>query len=266
MPAPPDAPDPRVERLRTASMQIIGRFASASNATLLVSLADQEGRSPSLPTTGDGDLDLPALDPEAFAVYKPQAGEAPLWDFPDGTLYRREVAAFEVDRLLGWDLVPTTVIREEAPHGPGALQRFVPHDPDEHYFALLEVADPDVVRQLQRMVLLDLVIDNADRKGSHVLLEGARIRVVDHGVSFHVEPKLRTVAWDFAGQPVADADRADLAGLLAVLRANDRRVGALRSLLAPEEVDRLLERTAAVAEMRRFPEPSGHRPYPWPLL
>ena len=256
----------RADRLRTAELEVVGRFASASNATLLVRLREPGGAWPVLPLDDDGDLALDAVTADGFAVYKPQLGEAPLWDFPTGTLYRREVAAYEVDRLLGWDLVPLTVVREDAPHGVGALQRFVPHDPDRHYFALLEEGAQEVLAQLRRMVLFDVVIDNADRKGGHVLDEAGRLRLVDHGVSFNVEPKLRTVAWHFAGERVPQRDRDDVARLVEVLDAEDERTAQVRQLLLAEEVERLRERAREAAVMARFPAPAGPRPYPWPLL
>lgn len=235
-----------IDRLRDAPFEVVGQFADASNATLLVKFTD-----------GSDDL----------AVYKPRRGEAPLWDFPDGTLHRREVAAYVVSELLGWDLVPETVLRDDGPFGVGSLQRFVHHDPNRHYFALLEEGRPDLLEQLRRMVVFDIVIDNADRKGGHVLVEevdgGERIRLVDHGVSFNVERKLRTVAWDFAGQPVPD----DLCDQVTSLAGRRGEVEArLADLLSPTEIVVLLRRMQAVADLGVFPEPIGPRPFPWPLL
>ena len=275
------------ERLRTVQIEPLGRFADASNATLLVRLLD--GDTPTLdelvaergrePTLDD-------LDPDHLAVYKPRRGEAPLWDFPQGTLHRREVAAYEVSEALGWDLVPVTVLRDDGPFGPGSLQRFVAHDPSLHYFRLLEVGSPGVLATLRRMVVFDLVIDNADRKAGHVLLEGVddpaaaaddevagaapgepldgRVQVVDHGVSFNVERKLRTVAWEFAGEPLDDGVLGDLAGLQAALEGplGDR----FAELLSPEEVAVLLARVEALRELAMLPEPWGPRAYPWPPL
>lgn len=262
-PSPADAP---IERLRTAEVEVVGRFAAASNATLLVRLRAADGSWPELPLDPDGNLEFGSVADGEFAVYKPRAGEAPLWDFPPGTLWRRELAAYEVDRMLGWDLVPPTVSRPDAPHGPGALQWFVPHDPAEHYFALVERDEPALVSQLQRMVLFDLVVDNADRKAGHVLLDRhGRIRLVDHGVSFNVEDKLRTVAWDWAGQLLPEAPRDDV-GAFADRLAGDGGAESLCDLLAPEEIDRLVDRARRVAAMSRFPEPTGRRPYPWPLV
>lgn len=248
------------ERLATAPFEVVGQFADASNATLLARLVD--GDPPPLP---DG-VTLDDLDPHDLAVYKPARGEAPLWDFPPATLHLREVAAYEVSHALGWGLVPTTVLRDDGPFGAGALQRYVVHDPRSHYFELRDRGDDHVLAQLRAMVLLDIVIDNADRKGGHVLLETAtgRIRCIDHGVSFHVEHKLRTVAWDFALEPVPARLRADVAALA------DWVDGAGRSRLAPlldaDEVAALRDRVATVASLDVFPEPIGPRPFPWPLL
>lgn len=261
--------DPVVRRLAQAPMEVVGRFADASNATLLVRLTDRDPRPLAELTTELGhEPGLEDLDPADLAVHKPREGERPLWDFPVGTLHRREVAAYEVATALGWDLVPQTVVRD-GPYGPGSVQRFVPHDPQMHYFSLVEAGGPAVRRQLVQMVVLDLVIDNADRKGGHVLLEAGgdgpdRVRLVDHGVTFNVERKLRTVAWDFAGEPipadlVADVDRLchRLTGTLGQ---------RLAVLLADAEVDALRRRIAEVGRLSRLPEPSGPYPYPWPLL
>lgn len=261
---PSAADGPVTGRLRTAELEVVGRFAAASNATLLVRLRAADGSWPELPLDPDGDLLMGAIPEGDFAVYKPELGEAPLWDFPDGTLHLRELAAARVDGLLGWDLVPATVVREDAPHGVGAVQSFVPHDPDEHYFALLETGDGSVLDQLRRMVVFDLVIDNADRKAGHVLRDPrGRIRLVDHGVSFHVEEKLRTVAWEFVGEPVPPGLRRDVAHLADGLGAT---ADAFADVLSIAERRRLVERCRAVAELETFPPPRGPRPYPWPLV
>ena len=251
-------------RLRSAPYEVVGRFADASNATLLARLTDRSG-TPELPAGAT----LEDLDPDDLAVYKPQRGEAPLWDFPDGSLHRREVAAFLVSDALGWDLVPTTVLRDDGPFGAGSLQRFVVFDPEQHYFALRESPDPRIRHQLQAMVLFDIVVDNADRKGGHVLLEEVdgegHVRLIDHGVCFHHEAHLRTVAWDFALDPVPDDLRADVARLGEWLR------GAGQALLAPlldlVELEALVARVDLVVDdLTHFPEPVGPRPFPWPLL
>jgi uncharacterized repeat protein (TIGR03843 family) len=192
------------------------------------------------------------------AVYKPHRGERPLWDFPDG-LYMREVAAFEVSAALGWGLVPETVLREDAPLGPGSLQRFVEADFEQHYFTLLE--DEAWHDDLRRIAVLDLIINNADRKSGHCLLAEGRIWAIDNGLCFHTSPKLRTVIWDFGGSPVPEALRAD------ARRLSEEPPRALGELLNAAEIDALARRAAAVARMDRFPDPDPDmRPYPWPLV
>jgi hypothetical protein len=273
-------------RLHEAPLEVIGQFADASNATLLVRLTDLDPRSLEHVAAELGrEPTVDDLDPRDLAVYKPARGEAPLWDFPPGTLHRREVAAHEVSSVLGWGLVPITVLRAEGPFGVGSLQQFVPHDPERHYFTLIEEEDADLRRQLVAMVVFDLVIDNADRKGGHVLVAeriaaesgpvdevprsarfgGGRVQLVDHGVSFHVERKLRTVAWQFADEPVDLADRQALASLAGRL-AQRLATPPLEPLLAPDEIERLVERADEVARLECFPRPTGPRPYPWPLV
>lgn len=279
--------DEVTRRLCTADLELVGRFADASNATLLVRLLDRDprtleqladdlGRAPELD-------DLPA---DALAVYKPLQGERPLWDFPNRTLHLREVAAYELSRSLGLDLVPVTVLREDAPLGPGSLQRFVAHDPAEHYFALLEHGSPAIREQLVDMVVFDLLANNADRKGGHVLLErgtagsvdgplagpdsaegatvAGRVRLIDHGVTFHAQPKLRTVGWHFAGEPVPERLREALARVADALIASLGEV--LAELLTPLELEALRGRAGEAAALARLPEPVGPRPTPWPLL
>jgi uncharacterized repeat protein (TIGR03843 family) len=258
-----------IERLRTAPYVVVGRFTAASNATLLVRLTDRdsgtmEDRSAGLgrsPTVDD-------LDPHDLAVYKPRQGETPLWDFPDGTLHQREVAAYVVSEALRWDLVPETVLRHDGPYGAGSLQRFVPHDPQDHFFTLVERDDPAMRDALARTVVFDLLIDNADRKSGHVVLEQiepgvAHIRLVDHGVTFNMEPKLRTVAWHLAGEAIPAALRAEVAELEA--RATGL-LAELRDLLADNEVAAFQSRLRQVARLARFPYPGSRHPYPWPLV
>jgi hypothetical protein len=276
--------DRTVERLRTAAFEPIGRFADASNATLLVRLTDRDPRSlDELAAELGRDVGLDDLDPTDLAVHKPLGGESPLWDFPDGTLHLREAAAYEVSAALGWDLVPVTVVVDDGPFGTGSLQRFVPHDPTHHYFHLLEHGADEVIAQLRAMVVFDAIIDNADRKGGHVLLESptsepvaapggvvagpvtGRVQLVDHGVSFNVVSKLRTVGWHFAGEPVPVLLREDVARFGSALTdgpVHDR----LAALLSPEELTVLADRVARVAEREVFPEPSGRNPFPWPML
>ncbi|MDA3023443.1 MAG: SCO1664 family protein [Actinomycetota bacterium] len=262
-------------RLAAAPMEVVGRFADASNATLLARLLDRDPRPLAVLRDALGrDVGIEDLDPVDLVVYKPRDGEQPLWDFPEGTLHRREVAAALVDRAMGADLVPYTVLRDDAPHGPGSVQRFVPHDMAQHYFTVREPAltgQDDLLRE--RLILLasfDLVIDNADRKGGHVLVEDGdgplalRLRAVDHGVSFNVEPKHRTVIWDLASCALGPQAQASLDRLLIAL---DGVLGEqLAQLLDPAEVAMTRERAHALRAVGVLPEPVGPRPFPWPLL
>jgi uncharacterized repeat protein (TIGR03843 family) len=241
------AEDVVLETLATRPLEVLGRAVSASNATLLCRVGGDSGM---------------------LAVYKPAAGEAPLWDFPPRTLHRREVAAFVVDRALGWGMVPETAQRRDGPHGPGSVQLFVEHDPDDHYFTLVSEPDGSVQAQLMRMVVFDIIANNTDRKGGHVLRDRqGRLWLVDHGVCFHRDDKLRTVAWDFAGEPVPEELRADAAALADRLGdAADGLRERLVELLSPEEVEAVRWRARRAAASERFPAPSGARPYPWPPI
>jgi uncharacterized repeat protein (TIGR03843 family) len=196
----------------------------------------------------------------ALAVYKPRRGEAPLWDFREGTLCNREVAAYRLSEALGWPKVPPTVLRD-GPLGPGSVQLFVRADPAEHYFTLREGR----LDAFRAVAAFDVVANNADRKAGHCLLDedDGSIWVIDHGVCFAEEPKLRTVIWDFAGDRVpagllADVERA--AEELCDGPANQ----ALGALLDEEEVAATRRRAEALARSGRFPRPGPGRPYPWP--
>ncbi len=268
-------------RLLAAPLEVVGRFHDASNATLLVRLTDRDPRPLDAIAEALGRApELADLDPADLAVHKPRDGERPLWDFPEGTLHRREVAAHALDRALGAGLVPTTVLRDDGPFGPGSLQAFVPHDPAEHWFTLRPALTDDAAlrERVALLAALDVIADNADRKGGHVLVaagEGPvspRLRAVDHGVTFNVDAKLRTVVWDLAGQPLPAAVRDAVAGVVAALdgtSAPPHAAGlgdALSALLKPEEVAVTRDRAAALLAAGRLPEPTGPNPLPWPLL
>jgi uncharacterized repeat protein (TIGR03843 family) len=227
-----------LDLLAQGEITLKGRLPWSSNATFLVAVT--LGRH------------------QAFAVYKPQRGERPLWDFPRG-LYRREVAAYLLSEALGWALVPPTVVRD-GPYGQGSLQLFVDADPEEHYFTLRE--RPEHRPVLARVCAFDLVANNADRKSGHCILgRDGRVWAIDNGLCFHLDPKLRTVIWDFAGEPVPADVRAALGRLTeATLPAG------LRELLLAEERRALLRRAEAVAAARRFPEDATGMRYPWPLV
>ena len=236
-PIPTDA---ALDLLQHGDIELVGRMPYSSNHTFLV------------------EIDGGGL--QAQGIYKPLAGERPLWDFPDG-LYQREVAAFVTSEALGWDVVPPTVIRNDLAHGIGSLQLFMPCIFEEHYFSLREDTDEhdDAFR---RIAALDIVINNTDRKAGHCILgtEG-KIWAIDHGVAFHHEFKLRTVIWDFAGETIDDDLCDDLWRFLDDLPAE------FGELLSPFERDALETRTTALGTARRFPhDDTGGRRYPWPLV
>ncbi len=225
--------------LAEGSIEVRGRMPWSSNGTYLVTLSR-------------GDV-------HAAAVYKPARAERRLWDFPHG-LHRREVAAYELSLALGWPLVPETVDRADGPLGAGSLQRFVDADFEQHYFTLVE--DPAHHRALKRMAVFDVTANNADRKGGHCLLDGdGHVWGIDHGLCFHAQPKLRTVIWDFAGDPIDDADLRDLERLVA-----GPLPPALAALLEPEERAAVVARARRLLRTGRLPEPRSERPYPWPLV
>jgi uncharacterized repeat protein (TIGR03843 family) len=200
-------------------------------------------------------------DDEAHAVYKPRDGEVPLWDFPDGTLCKREVAAYVVASSLGWPSVPPTVLRD-GPEGIGSAQLFIEFDPRHHFFTLQERRADD----FRRVAVFDAIVNNADRKGGHCLLgKDGEIHVIDHGVCFSSSPKLRTVIWDFAGDPIPEKLLADVVRLEAELRDGPARA-ALAGLLDPIELDATHHRTETILRSKRFPLPGPERPYPWPAV
>jgi uncharacterized repeat protein (TIGR03843 family) len=231
--------DEALRLLRDSELTVEGRLVDASNATLYC-VAELEGVS-------------------AAVVYKPVRGERPLWDFPDGTLAGREVAAYLVSDCTGWDLVPPTVMRE-GPFGPGMCQLWVDVDPSVDLPQLARSDHPD----LRRMAVLDAVINNADRKGGHLLpRDDGRVFGVDHGVCFSVEDKLRTLLWQWRGEPlteeattVLDTVRVALGGSLG---------DHLRGLLTRSEVRATVARVDRLLATGVHPQPSADWPaIPWP--
>jgi hypothetical protein len=196
-------------------------------------------------------------------VYKPSRGERPLWDFPAATLARRETAAFIVSEALGWELVPPTVYRRRgAPAGAGSVQLFIEHDPEYHYFNFT----PADRQRLRPVVLFDLLVNNADRKGGHILVDPIHhLWLIDHGVCFHVEHKLRTVIWDFGGEAIPPELQADLKRLASLLEPEGTTALQLKGLLNPKEISALKERAMQLAAAEFFPTPDAvRRPFPWP--
>jgi hypothetical protein len=227
---------PLLERTR---LEILGLLPRSSNYTFLARATDAE---------------------DVLVVYKPRAGEAPLWDFPDGTLCQREVAAYLVSKAIGWPNVPPTILRD-GPEGIGSVQLFVPFDADQHYFTLAETR----LDEFRAVAAFDAVVNNGDRKAGHCLLSGqGEIFVVDHGVCFHQAPKLRSVIWEFAGQPLDDAVVEGMRRLLDAVGGDLRP--ALAPLLSNGEIAAMQARTERLLRGGRYPAPGPGRPYPWPVV
>ena len=258
-----------LELLRHGEIVVEGRLVDASNATLFCEI-------------GHGTM-------SGRCVYKPVAGERPLWDFPDGTLAGREVAAFAVSEATGWSVVPPTVLRE-GPFGPGMVQLWI-DTVDDDEATLVDVMAPAALpdswlrvldalgsdgepvvlghaddERLRRMSVLDVVLNNADRKGGHVLVEpGGAVHGVDHGVSFHAEPKLRTILWGWADEPLraVDVERLQRLGEALDLRLDNE----LSALLSRSELRALRRRVDALLATSRMPVPEGSWPaIPWPAF
>jgi hypothetical protein len=232
--------DARITLLSRGEIDVVGRVSGSSNQALLVSVA-LDGRV-------------------AQAIYKAERGERPLWDFPDG-LWRREVAAYELDRLLGTDLVPPTVARDDAPFGPGSLQWWVDDNGVDHYFTLRERAD--LQGWFAALGAFDVIANNADRKSGHVLFDGRRCWAIDNGLCFHTDDKLRTVIWEHALAPIEPVL------LERIGRLANGETGGLPEWLSPEELALTMARADELCRHGVLPSPDDDRdwpPYPWPLV
>jgi uncharacterized repeat protein (TIGR03843 family) len=265
--------EPLADLLTHGELTVRGRIREASNAALYCTIS-HEGR-------------------EAACIYKPVAGERPLWDFPDGNLAQREVAAYEVSEATGWGLVPPTVLRE-GPYGEGMVQLWIEvsaegaeadaaellalvdgEEPGPGWKAIgfAEVGDGKAAllvhaddERLRRLAVLDAVINNADRKGGHLLpTVGGRLYAIDHGVTFNTENKLRTLLWGWAGEPL-EAEAVDvLKALQEALAAQGALATRLADLITAAELDATRARVAVLLESGKHPEPSGEWPaIPWP--
>jgi hypothetical protein len=232
-----------IEALQKGDISVDGQFLSGSNYTFLGKLTYREE--------------------EMQVVYKPVRGEQPLWDFSSGSLAHREVAAYLLSESLGWSLVPPTVYRRKAPVGPGSLQLYIEHDPNYHYFNF-EEADR---QRLRPSALFDLIANNADRKGGHILKDASgHLWLIDHGLCFHIDDKLRTVIWDFGGEQIPPGLLADLERLEELLSSSGGPLRVeLEQHLRPGEVSTLAARARRLVENGCFPQPpSSRRSYPWP--
>lgn len=237
-----------VDVLKRGEITIQGEFLWGSNYTFLAEVTHSGNK--------------------VAAVYKPCKGERPLWDFPVASLARREVAAYLVSEALGWQLVPPTYYRKGGPLGPGSIQLYIEHDPEYHYFNFSE----DDRQRLRPTVLFDLIINNADRKGSHILRgPDNHLWLIDHGVCFHIEDKLRTVIWDFVGEPLPEELCADLTQLVVKLKpangAPSDLTGCLSPYLSASEIRTLATRAERLVSAGRFPPPDPYRRvFPWPQI
>jgi uncharacterized repeat protein (TIGR03843 family) len=230
--------------LSDGQLGLIGPVLSSSNYIFLVSV-------------DDGEL-------QTWAIYKPRRGESPLWDFPRGTLGLREVCAYLLSQVLGWPLIPPVVLRN-GPHGPGTVQIYIDADPEAHYFALRDERQADLLP----VALFDVLANNADRKGGHLLLDRHdQIWAIDNALTFHHEPKLRTVVWDFAGEAIPEPYLGDLAVLQSQLSNDEAALHqVLRKLLAEVELASLIGRLRHLlaTQVLPYPDPS-RRHVPWPLI
>jgi len=226
------------QAFQNGDLELKGQFTLGSNYTFLVEITYEGETYP--------------------AVYKPIRGEQPLWDFETDTLALREVAAYIVSEALGLHIVPFTTLREEGPYGAGSLQQFIEYDPNYHYFNFSE-ADR---QKLRPVVLFDMFVNNADRKGGHVFFEDDthKLYVIDHGICFHEDDKLRTVLWDFGGQSIPDE-------LLASLSLSSSLLVDLEPYLSPNEIAALQSRADLICHRGIFPrQPRDRRAMPWPPL
>ncbi len=231
-----------IKALQKGEFDLQGQFLSGSNYTFLARLT---------------------YESMCFqVVYKPVRGEQPLWDFPHGSLSQREVAAYLVSEALGWDLVPPTILRKNGPLGAGSLQQYIEHDPNDHYFNF----DEKDRQQLRPVVVFDLILNNADRKGGHVLRDSdGHVWLIDHGLCFHSEEKLRTVIWDFSGEEIPNDLVNDLKRLVAQTKEGEDLYKSLQPYLRPGEIASLQARASRLADKERFPSPpTSRRSYPWP--
>lgn len=226
------------EQISRDEIIIEGRMPNSSNLTFRVWLGEENS--------------------EIKGIYKPLMGERPLWDFPPG-LYKREVAAFRLSEALNYHIVPPTVLRD-GPLGEGSVQLFIPHDANQHYFTMLDKR-PDLHHQLRTMAAFDVVANNTDRKGGHVLVDSDdNVWGIDHGVCFSDEFKLRTVIWDFGGEEIPEDILAPISALVENIPVS------VAALLTDDEIEAMRERAQWLLDFGVFPSPESRYQYPWPLL
>lgn len=233
-----------LQTLTTGEVEEQGLLPYSSNHSFLVVVADEDRVLP--------------------AVYKPQRGENPLWDFEWGTLCMRETAAYLISTALGWQLIPPTVLREGT-HGLGSIQFYIDHDTEVHYFTIQD--DARFADAFRRLSLFDFIINNADRKSGHCLIgSDERLWAIDHGICFHTEYKLRTVIWEFSGEPIEEQLLEDIQTLRCSLTDPDHPLAEqICQLLSTDEQKALIARANRLLRRAIYPIPQPHRRnYPWP--
>ena len=234
-----------IEALKNGNLSLEGQFIYGSNYTLLGKIT-HNGISFNV-------------------VYKPTAGERPLFDFQQGSLSKREVAAYVVNQSLAWDLIPPTIYRpDNLPMGPGSIQQFIEHNPEHHFFSFSEAE----IQKLRPVALFDILINNADRKGGHILFdEDNHIWIIDHGICFHSQPKLRTVIWNFIGEKIPEDLMLDVSRLIMSLESKTDTFHQLSNLLSTNEISSIISRSKNIIDQKTFPPPDqNNRPYPWPPI
>lgn len=254
--APPTYPASLIEALRDGELEVLGGLVGSTNNAMVVRVWPRG--------THASAFGGPLAEDDLLAVWKPTIGERPLFDFPIGTLTRREVAAYLLSEALGWRIVPPTILRE-GPHGEGSLQLWIDVDPDADVIDIVNGADP----RLRRIAVLDAVLNNTDRKAGHLLpVPDGHLHAVDHGVTFSIEPKLRTVLWAWAGEPFLAEEAEALRRVrdaLGTVREPGPLAESLADLLFVDEIDATRARVGDLLAAGVFPGPSADWPaIPWP--
>ena len=275
----PISADEALERMSEGDVDTVGLMPWGSNYTFLVKVVPKgkpkrSGANNKNKANEDKDKDedenveiaiddVDVGEDGLLAVYKPRKGETPLWDFPDGTLCLREWAAYLVSRDLGWHIIPPTILRN-GDHGVGSVQLFIDNDPNQHFFTFRD--DPNVMDDLRKIAIFDLIANNADRKSGHCLRDKTgKVWAIDHGITFNSDYKLRTVIWDFAGEPIPDELLSNLQDLRTALSAKAGLSKTLCQLLDEAEMRAFLKRLDGLLKIKTFPSPNRYeRSVPWP--
>ena len=263
--------DEALDRMNEGDLDMLGLMPWGSNYTFLVKISpkgkrpiQQAARRKAINEGEENNVLAEIGEDEVLAVYKPRKGETPLWDFPDGTLCLRELAAYLVNRDLGWQIIPPTILRH-GDHGVGSVQLFVENDPNQHFFTFRD--DPAAKEDLMKIAIFDLITNNADRKSGHCLRDKTgKVWGIDHGITFNSDYKLRTVIWDFAGEAIPDPLVDDLQTLRKSVGSSATPLGKmLCQLLDESEMKAFVKRLEGLLKIKAFPSPNRYeRSTPWP--